>query len=66
MRFFYRTTKPQLEIVVGYKHLVAGFIHQRFPADLDAKNELHDKLSLYSVSNLEGSKLDFPRERRFS
>ncbi len=66
MRFYYRTTKPKQEVVLGYKHLVAGFIHQRFPAGVDEKNELHDTLSLYSVSNLEGSilnakkSLDFP------
>ncbi len=71
MRFYYRTTKPKLKVVVGYKHLVAGFIHQRFSDEEGTKNDLHDNLSLYSVSNLEGSKLnakkslDFPEGASF-
>jgi CRISPR-associated endoribonuclease Cas6 len=71
MRINLQTTPSTKEIGFGYKHLVNGFVHKQISPEHSGINDLHDALSLYSVSNLDGGhrnstgSLAFPKGASF-
>jgi CRISPR-associated protein Cas6 len=65
MRIHIKTTPSKETIGFNHLHLLTGTIHKWF-----GRNDFHDSISLYSFSNLTGSKaskngLDFPNGANF-
>lgn len=55
MRFHFSTSPSKEQITFTYKNLVNGWLNKHLPTTASGKNQEHDKLSLYCVSNLKGA-----------